>query len=152
MARQLTSQDFKQSLNSHAAAKGQELFEKYGPRIGWKELLAILEDRAICRYPCEIVFDSGPLGPGEFAYPAPKGERPEDGFRMHVHPLLEGQPQPAIRAVLYQLAAVNYGPFASSEDAEVFGAAALGLSQDDYYEDLCQIADSLEQGPGACGQ
>ena len=35
----------------NAAAKGAELREKYGPQIGWKELLRILNDRACVRYP-----------------------------------------------------------------------------------------------------
>lgn len=143
MALQLTTGDFKQSLNGHVAAKGEELHAKYGPRIGWKELLAILEDRAFCRYPCEIVFDSAPLAPGEFAYPAAKGERPEDGFTMCVHPVFMTQLQKAPYLVLYQLIVVNYGEFASADDAETFGAAALGLSKDQYYEAICEMAGQI---------
>ena len=45
MAEQLTVDDARQSLTAHVAAKGAEIFEKYGPRIGWKELLQILADR-----------------------------------------------------------------------------------------------------------
>jgi hypothetical protein len=47
--------------------------------------------------------------------------------------------------VLYQLVLVNYGEFASPDDAETFGAAALGLAKDDYYHALCALADELEQ-------
>jgi hypothetical protein len=45
--------------------------------------------------------------------------------------------------VLYQLVALNYGEFASADDAETFGAAALGLTRDAYYEELCKMADEL---------
>jgi hypothetical protein len=38
---------------------------------------------------------------------------------------------------------VNYGEFASAEDAETFGAAALGLARDDYYQALCGLADQV---------
>jgi hypothetical protein len=38
---------------------------------------------------------------------------------------------------------VNYGEFASADDAETFGAAALGLSKDDYYQAVCALADEL---------
>jgi hypothetical protein len=38
---------------------------------------------------------------------------------------------------------VNYGPFASSDDAEALGAAALDLSKDEYYARMCEIADQL---------
>ncbi len=143
MPKQLTTDDFKQSLNAHVAAKGEELHAKYGPRIGWQELLRILDDRAFCRYPCEIVFDAAELRPGEFAHPVPKGERPEDGFALHVHPIFMMQPQQVPGLVLYQLVLVNYGPFATADDAETFGASALGLPRDDYYQRLCEAADGM---------
>ena len=128
MATQLTADDARQSLNAHVAAKGAEIFEKYGPRIGWKELLRILEDRACVRYPCQIVFDAAQLGPGEFAHPVPKSDNPEDDFTMHVHPCFMTQLPYVPYLVLYQLVLVNYGEFASSDDAEIFGAAALGVA------------------------
>src|SRR5215471_14352717 len=137
MATQLTADDAKQSLTAHVAAKGVEIFEKYGPTIGWKQLLQVLEDRACVRYPCQVVFDATPLGPGEFAHPVPKGEKPEDGFTMYVHPCYVPY------LVLYQLVLVNYGAFASPDDAETFGAAAIGLSKDDYYNTICELADQL---------
>jgi hypothetical protein len=45
--------------------------------------------------------------------------------------------------VLYQLVAVNYGEFASADEAETFGAAALGLTRDEYYAVLCAMADEI---------
>jgi len=131
------------SLNAHAAAKGLEIRQKYGPQIGWNELQRILGDRACVRYPCELVFDAAPLQPGEFACPVPKGDKPEHGFVMHVHPHFQNQLDRAVLLVLYQLVVVNYGSFASAQDAEVFGASALGLTQDDYYNQVCALADQL---------
>jgi hypothetical protein len=139
-----SAHDARQSLNASAAAIGAEIYDKYGPRIGWTQLLQILEDRTCARYPCEIVFDAAPLQAGEFAHPVAKGERPEDGFRMHVHPLFMTQLEQVPLLVLYQLGLVNYGAFAAAEDAETFGAAALGLSQDAYYHILCGLADELQ--------
>ena len=55
---QLTADDARQSLTAHVAARGVELYQKFGPNIGWTELLRVLEDRAFCRYSCEIVFDA----------------------------------------------------------------------------------------------
>ena len=40
-----TADDARQSLNACAAAIGADIFERYGPHIGWAELLRILEDR-----------------------------------------------------------------------------------------------------------
>jgi hypothetical protein len=143
MPTQLTADDARQSLTAHVAAKGVELYQKYGPTIGWAELLRVLEDRAFVRYPCEIVFDSKPLLAGEFAHPSMKADRPEDGFIMHVHPHFFAQLDRVPWLVLYQLAALNYGEFASSEDAEMFGAAALGLPRDEYFTELCKMADEV---------
>ena len=122
MSKPLTIEDGRQSLNAHVASKADEIRAKYGPRIGWKELLRILEDRACVRYPCEIVFDAAPLKEGELAHPIAKGERPEDGFTMFVHPIFMTQLSQVPCLVLYQLVLVNYGDFASPDDAETFGA------------------------------
>lgn len=143
MPTQLTSEDFKQSLTARVAAKGEELREKYGPHIGWKELCRILDDRAFCRYPCEVVFDASQLQPGEFAHPIQNGALPDDGFAMHVHPVFMTELERVPYLVLYQLVLVNYGEFASTEDAETFGASALGISKEDYYNVLCQLADQI---------
>ncbi len=143
MAQQLTADDARQALNTHVAVKGTEIREKYGPHIGWKELLRILDDCECVRYPCKIVFDATRLEPGEFAHPVAKGPRPEDGFTMHVHPFFLTQLDQVPELVLYQLVLVNYGKFAMADDAETFGAAALGLSKDDYYARLCELADAI---------
>jgi hypothetical protein len=139
-----SARNARQSLHASAAAIGAEIHEKYGPRIGWTQLLQILQDRTCARYPCEIVFDAAPLQAGEFAHPVAKGDRPADGFTMYVHPFFMMQLDQVPLLVLYQLVLVNYGAFAAPEDAEAFGAAALGLTRDDYYHTLCGLADALE--------
>ncbi|MDA1275045.1 MAG: hypothetical protein O2960_13505 [Verrucomicrobia bacterium] len=143
MAKKLTVDDAKQSLTAHVAAKGAEIREKYGNSIGWTELLRILEDRAFVRYPCKIQFDDKSLRQGEFGFPVPNGDLPEDGFTMFVHPFFSTQLDRVPYLVLYQLVSVNYGEFASSDDAEAFGAAALGLSRDAFYQEVCALADAL---------
>jgi len=139
----LSADDAKQSLSAHAATKGEEIRAKYGPKIGWTELLWILEDRSCTRYPCEIVFDAAPLEAGEFAHPTPKGAQPEDGYTLFVHPYYMTDLDRVPYLVLYQLVLVNYGSFASPADAETFGASALGLTNDAYYDALCSLADEL---------
>jgi hypothetical protein len=139
----LSADDAKQSLTDHAAGKGVEIHLKHGPIIGWSQLLHILEDPSCVRYPCQIIFDQRELLSGELAHVVPKGDRPEDGFTVYVHPKMLTQLDKAPLVVLYQLVVVNYGPFASSADAEVFGAGALGMTTDDYYRALCRLADEI---------
>ena len=63
---------------------------------------------------------------------------------MYVHPWFMPQLEQVPLLVLYQLVLVNYGAFAAPEDAESFGAAALGLAKDEYYQALCRLADELQ--------
>lgn len=157
MAKQLTADDARRSLTGHVEAKGLEIFHQYGPGLGWAGLKQLLADRTHVRYPCEIAFDAGPLQPGEFALPVQKGGRPEDGFTMCVHPVFMTRLDVVPALVLYQLVALNYGVFASPHDAETFGAAALGITRDEYYDQLCEWSDLLGGGPepvaaaGGCG-
>jgi hypothetical protein len=143
MAKQLTAEDARQSLSAHVASKGDEIRLKYGPHIGWAKLQQILQDRSCVRYPCDIVFDAAPLEPGEFAYPRAKEEQPDAGFTIFVHPFFMTQLERVPYLVLYQLVLVNYGDVASADDAEIFGAQALGLAKDDYYRALCEMADQI---------
>ncbi len=142
-----TPAEAKQSLTDHVADKGMEIHAKYGPRIGWREIQRIVQDRSAVRYPCEIAFTSEGLREGEFAYPHPKGALPEDGFVIRVHPVFMTELPFVPHLVLYQLVAVNYGDFASIDDAETFGAAALGMEKEEYYQTICRLADQL----GDCG-
>jgi hypothetical protein len=70
---------------------------------------------------------------------------------MFAHPLFSLDLSRAVAGVLYQLVAVNYGEFASSDDAETFGAAALGLTRDEYYAMLCTMSDQVGGGADALG-
>jgi hypothetical protein len=149
MSTPLTAQDARTSLTDHVAAKGLEIRQKYGPHIGWPQLQLLLADRSCVRYPCELVFAAGFLSAGEIAHHVGNSERPEDGFKLYLHPFLLTRREQAVYWILYQLVVVNYGEFASPNDAEVFGAAALGLAQEEYYEALCRMAD--EMGGSGCG-
>ena len=62
---------------------------------------------------------------------------------MFVHPFYMTQLDRVPHLVLYQLVRVNYGEFASPEDAETFGGSALGISRDEYYTTLCEMADEI---------
>lgn len=143
MANTLTADDVRQSLTAHVAEKAAEIHAKYGPNLGWEQLQRLLRDRAYVRYPCEIAFEAAPLQPGEFAHPVAQGARPEDGFTIFVHPFFLTRLPVVPSLILYQLVLVNYGEFASADDAETFGAGVLGLTKDEYYTQLCGLADQI---------
>ena len=152
MTHELIADDARQSLRDHCAAKGREVQAKYGPHLGWAELQQLLADRTLVRYPCTVAFDSVPLQADELAYPEPLGARPDAGFRICVHPRFEADPDAVIALVLYQLVVVNYGEFATSDDAEAFGSAALGCVREDYYQRLCALADRVDALAASSGE
>jgi hypothetical protein len=132
------------SLNAQMAAEGAVIHAKYGPHIGWAELQRILADRSCVRYPCEIVFDAAPLPLGEVVHPVARGARPVDGYWIYVHPFFLTRREQVPLLVLDQLVLVNHSGFATPEDAETFGATALGLLPNDYYTRLCLLVDQVE--------
>ena len=143
MARRLNSEEARQSLSAQMATQGAEIHNRYGPEIDWNKLTHLLQDRTCVRYPCEIRFDASPLLPGEFAHPVPKGSDPAQGYVIYVHPAYETQLERVSYLVLHQLVWVNYGASARAEDAEAFGAVALGLSREAYFSALCELAGQI---------
>ena len=142
MARR-SSEDVRECVNAHVASRAAEIRQKYGANIGWDQLLQLLQDRTFVRFPCEIRFDAAPLLPGEFAHTLPKGAQSEEGFTIYVHPCYQDQLERVSYLVLYQLVLVNYGSAATADDAETFGSSALGLTKDQYYTALCDLAAQI---------
>jgi hypothetical protein len=143
MARQLKSDETHEALEACLSTQAALIHRRYGPRIDWNQLLLLLEDRACVRFPCEIRFDAEPLLPGEFAHVVPRGPAAEDGFTIYLHPFYAVQLDQAVYLVLHQLVRVNYGIGAGPEDAETFGAIALGVAKTDYYRVLCDLSGQL---------
>jgi len=143
MARDAIAPSRRQALSVQIAAEGSRVHERYGPSIGWRQLLTLLQDRECVRFPCDLRFDAAPLLPGEFAHALLKGSKREEGYTIHLHPLFEHQLQQVPYLVLHQLVLVNHGDSASADDAETFGALALGLSRDEYFNILCELSDQV---------
>lgn len=142
MARELKKAEARQHLTAEVAAQGQEIARDYAP-IDWERLQQLLSDRRYVRYPCELRFEAEPLLPGEFAHPVRRGERPEDGFVLYLHPHYASQLPLVPYLVLHQLVLINFGDSATADDAETFGALALGLSKENYYQALCELSNQI---------
>jgi hypothetical protein len=141
--RQLTAQDTRTALHEHAARRAAEARAAYGPVIDYATVLRMLDDRAVVRYPTTIAFDASPLEPGEFAHAERNQDGAEAGYCLCVHPTFKHREDVLPLLIAYHLVRINYGDVATHEDAEVFGAALLGMEVDDYYERLCTLADAI---------
>ena len=144
-----TEEDGKRSLVDHAADKAWEARQTFAPgsppgELPVEALRAMLEDRRFVRYPVKLAFDAGPLQSGEFAIALPGEDGKGAGeYVVTVHPVFENDLATLPKLVAYHLVCVNYGEIASHEAAEAFGAALMGMDIDDYYNQLCQVADAL---------
>lgn len=134
----------RRSLIEHATTKALDARVRFGPVVGYDEVLAMLEDASVVRYPTRIAFDTVGLDAGMFAYAQQCGSVPSDGFVVHVHPQFEGRREDLPLLIAYHLVTVNYGDVADATTAEHFGAALLGLDAEDYYRRLCVLADELD--------
>ena len=117
MARHLKVEMFVSIWAPSLFSKAAEIRQKYGPDIGWDELQRLLQDRNCAPFPCEIRFDAGPLLPGEFGHPVPKGPSSEEGFIIYLHPFYATQLASVPYLVLHQLVLINYGDSATADDA-----------------------------------
>jgi hypothetical protein len=132
------------SLMEHATNKALDARARIGPDIGYSDLLALLQDASVVRYPTRIAFDTVGLQAGMLAYAQQCGSVPGDGFVLHVHPHFEGRSEDLRLLISYYLVSVNYGEVADAAVAECFGATLLGMDIEEYYQRLCSLADELD--------
>ena len=149
MAIKLTESDAKLALRDHLAEKARTARAKHGFYIDFGTITKILSDSTLVRYPTGIRFDASSLVPGEFAAAVPLGDHPSKGFCIFIHPSLQNRQDLLPYVIAYHIPPINYADMASPEDCECFGATLLGITEDDYYNTLCDIADSLTTGDNA---
>lgn len=143
MRQTLTVEDGRKAFAHHVIEKALALREKYGPVIDDEVIRKILEDRDFVRYPTRVEFNSAKIEPGFFAAVEPVADSPANEHVIFLHEHFRGRPGDFANALLYQLVLVNYGEIATREEAELFGATALGVEQEDYYQLLCRLADQV---------
>ena len=141
-----SEEEGKLALRDHVVEKALEARARH-PRLETiAELESFLSDAKSVRFPTELRFDGAHLQQGEFAWAEKRNETPSDGYVLYVHPRF--QTDPCLAAlVAYHVTRINYGDIVTSEEAELFGSALLGVDVDTYYHTLCQAADSLS----SCG-
>ncbi len=143
-----TAEEAQQSLRDHVVTKAMDARLRRGGLIDRVEMMRLLEDRAVVRYPLGVRFDAEPLQPGEFACLESLGEHPSDGFCLFIHPMFENVDDLIPLLIAYYIPSVNYGDVASHVEAELFGASLLGIDVEEYYTILCSVADTLGTAPG----
>lgn len=138
-----TAEEAQQSLRDHVVTKAMDARMRRGGLIDRIEIMRLLDDRSVVRYPLGVRFDAEPLQPGEFACLESLGEHPSDGFCLFIHPTFENVDELIPLLIAYYIPSVNYGEVASHVEAELFGATLLGIDVEEYYTILCSVADTV---------
>lgn len=138
---EITLEDGRRALGVHVLQKGSDLRKKYGGFIDYETLLKILRDEEFVRFPTRIIFDSSKIEKGMFALVEKQADEPTKNYIIYVHEHFKKKLGDLPAVVLYHLVTVNYGDFATHNEAEEFGSAALGMEKDYYYQYVCRLAD-----------
>jgi hypothetical protein len=143
---QPTEEDGYEALQGHLVGRAIACRNKYDIRsdsLSWSTLRQVLQDRDIVRFPVEVCFTDEGLMRGEFAIPSPCGESATDGFRLLMRPCFQQDEEALVTLALYHLPSVNYLDIVTTKEAELFGAAMLGIEVEDYYQRVCRFADRM---------
>jgi len=142
----LTENDGYEALREHVLERALAARADHGPDFDRAAIEGLLADPKVMRFPTRLTFAADGLLDGEFAWARSLGAQPQDGYEIVVHPQFENRPEALPALVAYHIVSVNYLDVATSAEAELYGAALLGLEIDDYYKRVCAFADEL---PGA---
>lgn len=137
-----------QSLREHLEAQAIVAHQKHAPLTADK-LDAFLHDPECLRHPVRLVFEFGEMAMHQFAQPDIDWRNTEqDGRVLYLRPRLRDRPDLLPLAVAYMIPLINYGDIITDEHCLRYGATLLALTEDEYYQKLCALADWL--GAEAC--
>ncbi|MCX8155218.1 MAG: hypothetical protein N3J91_01995 [Verrucomicrobiae bacterium] len=136
-----------QGLREHLLAQARAAHARHAP-LTFEKLPQLLADPDCVRYPVRLMFEVGPMAPHQFAEPGPDPQEPAGPARvLYVRPTLWDKPDLLPLAVAYMIPVINYGELIKDDHALLYGAALLGLTEEDYYEQLCAMADACGVAP-----
>lgn len=131
------------SLREHLVAQAIAAHQKHGPLTAHK-LDALLHDPDCLRHPVRLVFEFGEMALHQFAQPDMDWRNTkQDGRVLYLRPLLRERPDLLPLAVAYMIPLINYGDIISDEHCLLYGAALMGMMQEEYYAQLCHLADTV---------
>lgn len=139
--------DFSSALAGHARNAALQARHTLGECLNPKNLSRFLTDPHCLRYPTELMFSREGLDAHQFAEPFYTGLGTEQHCCLHVDPRLRENSEALCLVTAYMAAAVNYGTAATQQTALLQGSIVSGLSPDEFYVRICDIADSLGLPP-----
>lgn len=146
------------SLREHLVAQAIVAHQKYQP-FSADQLTRFLADPDCLRHPTRLVFEYGEMAPHQFAQPdLDHRNTAQDGRVLYLRPILQRRPDLTLLAVAYMVPVINYGEVISDAHCLNYGATLLGLTEAEFYEKICTLADfagsetKLVESPGGADQ
>ncbi len=130
------------SLKLRLKEQGQEARDKHGI-LSPSNLETILSDPDCVRYPTRLVLEFGEMAMHQFAHPdIDIRDETGRGRVIYLRPILGKRPDLLALAVSYMIPVINYGDqMIGDEHCQVYGASIMGMSEDVYYQAICELAD-----------
>lgn len=130
-----------QSLREHLQAQAIVARAKHAP-LTFATLDPLLLDPECLRYPTRLVFEVGEMAMHQFAQPdVDFRSAAGDGRVLYLRPLLRDHPDQVVVAVAYMVPVINYGDIITDAHCVLYGAALLGLTEEEFYTQVCALAD-----------
>lgn len=130
----------RESLREHLLAQAIVAHRKHGALVSGFD--AFLRDRQCVRHPLRLAFEFGDMAVHQFAQPDIDWRNAEeDGRVLYVRPLLRHRQDLLRLAVTYMIPLINYGEVIADEHCLLYGAALLGMMEQEFYEKICALAD-----------
>jgi hypothetical protein len=130
------------SLKVRLREQGQEARDKHGP-LSPSNIETILSDPDCVRHPTRLVLEFGEMSMHQFAHPdVDVRDETGRGRVIYLRPALGKRPDLMALAVSYMIPVINYGDkMIGDEHCQVYGASIMGLSEKNYYNAICDLAE-----------
>ena len=138
----MSSEEMMQSVQDHALLSADRAQQKLGGSLTAENYEQFLQDTDCLRCPTTIIFTTEGLETHQFAQPVFSNLEGRPVCDLRIDPRFENQPDKLYMFVAYMAAAINYGNLVSTELCEMQGAALTGMSEEEFYNTICEIADS----------
>jgi hypothetical protein len=146
--------EIRNSFIRHSSELAKQIREKFGTNIDYPILQEIMTNRKYVRYETKILFDSSQVESGLFANTQSKQVNPDETmeeydqapdmeYEIVLHEHFKNNPEQIVPLILYQIPVINYGDMATYEQSETFGSAVMGMDQEEYYQLICKLVDSM---------
>ena len=126
------SQRLREGLRGHVEMVAQRGRAKYPSMKKLDELMQLIGDLEIVRFPTSIVFSEDDSPPGEAVKVERDHNTQDESYTITLNNNFREREADAAMLALYVVVNINYGKIAKKEEAETFGSTILGLSVEDY--------------------